>query len=175
MIELDREKEIDAINSDLKMRWYKNEFSWIVKHHNCPEKDLIEVDPPECVCLLTIATELLRRGGDKVVLYRKEKHVENLSYVLTGTLMTDKKIKIRKGDPNRCHHNVSHLWMLHPKKYRMVSGFAMDGTSNMWIAHSWLLDKNSCIIETTFRFALYFGAVMDGKMAAEFAKRHINN
>lgn len=120
-----REHE-NAIHSpvdwDLKLRWYQLPATWVVTRHDRPAENLTETDPPECGCLLHLPPQLLHHGGDRVVLYRKETALENLSYILQGTVMEGKTVRMRRGERSRCHSNVSRLWLGNPKKYRIVQG-----------------------------------------------------
>lgn len=160
---------------DLKLRWYKSELSWTITPFDRPDKSLEEADPPECSCLILIATILLRRKGHRVIIYRKESAAENLLYVLRGTLMKGDKVLMHRGEPNSCHKNVSRLWMANPKKYRIVSGFAMEPKYKMWIPHSWLVDKKDRIHVTIFPLSLYFGGIMSDAAAKEFVRRNLTN
>jgi hypothetical protein len=190
MIELDQNKNtddeieklkmiLDAVsdipkNQELKLRWYTTESYIIVALYDYPIEILKEVEAPQCKYYKFIATKLLGHGGNDVAIYKDESPEENLLYVLGGVLMPAENIRMHCGDPNKCHENVSRLWLANMKKYRIVSGFAMDDNKR-WIAHSWLIDKKGCINETASGFLLYYGAIMDDKSAAIFANRHQQN
>lgn len=50
------------------------------------------------------------------------------------------------GDKNKCHVNAGRLSMENPN-WTMMSGYAL--AHDQWFIHSWLIDENEHIIETT--------------------------
>jgi hypothetical protein len=60
-----------------------------------------------------------------------------------------------------CHVNVTILYHLGAIKH-MCTGFAADLDAKRWIHHSWGLDDNKNIVETTFKCQpdVYFGVIL---------------
>ena len=83
-----------------------------------------------------------------------------------GELLRPDKIVLRKGVQHNCHRNTSGFYMMYHPRYRIATGYALSGSR--WVRHSWLLNKGDTVIETTQKFRLYFGVVLDDLQAAKF-------
>lgn len=46
-----------------------------------------------------------------------------------------------------CHNNAINIWANNIDKYRLCTGYALDG--KVWYRHSWCIDENGTIIECT--------------------------
>jgi hypothetical protein len=142
--------------------WQLNQRVWIA--------ELYQGIKPDDQNNIEIATKLLAIAGKQVIIYTGEQSVMNLALVNNATLMTAEKLRIQKGNPSDCHNNCSKIWSKDPDKFSIVSGFALTADDQMWRAHTWLLDKNGVIVETTIPRYLYFGEIMDKTLSAVFAK-----
>jgi hypothetical protein len=65
---------------------------------------------------------------------------------LDGTFTTPEKRRFVPGEPNKCHDNCAELNREHPEYRRGVGHAFHDG---FWQCHSWLIDVDDTIIETT--------------------------
>ena len=73
-------------------------------------------------------------------------------------------IKYKLMRPKRCHENAFLLYYLGIAKH-MCTGFVLnmwpDSNEKRWSQHSWCLDENNNIIETTAKvYGMYFGTVV---------------
>lgn len=110
----------------------------------------------------TIDAVLLTHGGTRVV-HQDDQYDGVLAR--SGAVFRPKKVTLKKGQERNCHRNSSGLYLLHHPAYRIATGYAL--LDDVWIRHSWLLAGDT-IIETTTKFPLYFGVVLDDFQAARF-------
>jgi hypothetical protein len=74
-------------------------------------------------------------------------------------------VKMRRGEPHRCHGNAADLWAHGTEKCQLVTGYALAG--GVWLSHSWVVeDKN--LYETAEPFDRYFGAALGPLLAWKF-------
>ena len=67
------------------------------------------------------------------------------------------------GTPNRCHDNV-HVLTASTAGLRGCTGFALalnQSGVDLWLAHSWALDPDGQVTETTVPFSVYCGMVLE--------------
>ncbi len=83
-----------------------------------------------------------------------------------GRLFDTTGIRQRKGEPSNCHENVTSQWKRHQSTYRIVHGYGLN--NGLWRNHSWLLDAQNRIIETTVLREKYYGTVLEGALQAWF-------
>ena len=74
-----------------------------------------------------------------------------------GELFVNNLIRYRFMTPNKCHDNVLHLWN-NGEIAAMCVGFAL-APDRKWRFHSWGLNTQQDIVETTAPFLLYFGCI----------------
>ena len=151
-----------SLSFNSHLTWKLNQSVWIAELH----KGIKPADPNN----IEIATKLLAIDGKEVVILTGEQSWMNLTLVNNATLMTAEKLRIQKGNPSDCHNNCSKIWSKDRDKFSIVSGFALTADDQMWRAHTWLLDKNGVIVETTVPRYLYFGQILDKRLSAVFAK-----
>ena len=75
------------------------------------------------------------------------------------------RVRMRRGEPHRCHANAAESWAGATDKYQVVTGYALGG--DRWVSHSWVIDGNN-LYETTHRFDRYFGVVLPRLRALKF-------
>jgi superfamily II DNA or RNA helicase len=75
------------------------------------------------------------------------------------------RVRMRRGEPSRCHANAAALWAGATDTYRLVTGYALS--DDHWWSHSWVVDETH-LYETTHRFERYFGAVLPPLLALKF-------
>lgn len=64
-----------------------------------------------------------------------------------------------KGKRSQCHDNACRLWRRAPKRYRIVNGYGLSD-DGIWREHSWCLNKQGKVVETTEPRLIYFGFVL---------------
>lgn len=102
---------------------------------------------------------LLQIGGNKV---REEFYVsrEEIGIIVKfGRRFESTNVKLRRGRPMRCHDNSLKLWARNRNEYTLVTGYGMCVDDQTWYRHSWLIDVDGSIVETTKPRDVYFGAV----------------
>jgi hypothetical protein len=75
------------------------------------------------------------------------------------------RVRMRRGEPSRCHANAAELWAGAADRYQLVTGYALSG--DRWVSHSWVIDGDT-LYETTHRFDRYFGVVLPPLGALKF-------
>jgi len=104
-----------------------------------------------------ITESLLKHGGSKVI-FQPEKFW--LEEIVRGKLFDPVAIKWLKGQKHRCHLNVVGGYLLRFGDLRIATGFALAKEAGLWLRHSWLSGLG-VIYETTHKFDLYWGIVLD--------------
>lgn len=153
----------------VRLYWYSLPVSWIASlkpRQGCGPV----ISKPECTCLRVIAACLLDIGGQEVCLIKNEPPLIQMNLVTSGRTMHGNNVVLKPGDPHRCHQNCAHLWARNRGIYRIVSGYALDNLGETWRSHTWLLDNQDCIVETTVVAKLYRGRVLSDQEAEEFSK-----
>jgi hypothetical protein len=74
-------------------------------------------------------------------------------------------VRMRRGEPHRCHGNAADLWARGTEKCQLVTGYALAGDA--WLSHSWVVGSDN-LYETTRRFERYFGAPLEPLLASMF-------
>lgn len=79
------------------------------------------------------------------------------------------KLPVRRvaGRISQCHQNSLRYWALHPKTYKIVTGYTVDPEAGAWHQHTWLISKTH-LLDTTPLRGLYFGFVMTDAEALVF-------
>jgi hypothetical protein len=81
-----------------------------------------------------------------------------------------KGLTLVKGTPQECHSNVARLY-LDGKVEKFATGYA--NKHGLWFRHSWGLDAQDRIVETTTPFNRYYGAALRPIVARIYANRQI--
>ncbi len=85
-----------------------------------------------------------------------------------GKLWPTKGKRSKKGIVNQCHRNSSKLWFNNQSDYSIVTGYVC--VADRWYEHTWLLDKDNHIVDTTLKNgSAYYGVLLSRKEAKEFA------
>ena len=108
---------------------------------------------------------LLAVAGQAVCLHQEEDLPQLLS---RGEFYRGYNSRMMKGEAGRCHANSSRLWERNSSKLRIVTGYALS-RDGAWRQHTWCVDKDDKVIETTEKRVLYFGFPMTRAEAEEFA------
>ena len=108
---------------------------------------------------------LLDRDGKRVA-FREEPDIQTL--LRRGEFMPGKRSELRRMASRSCHSNAADLWWNTEGRIRIVTGWALS-KDGIWRQHSWGLDPEGKVIETTERRKLYFGFVLNAEEAIAFA------
>ena len=87
-------------------------------------------------------------------------------FIAEGFLQDPRSVVVVVGDPSRCHQNAAALWRSR-KALSIGTGYGLTG--DLWREHSWGVDSESRLIETTEVRDQYFGIVISGERAQKFA------
>ncbi len=110
----------------------------------------------------------LKEHGGEMILPQPEPEEDVQRLLNKGRIFDRAKLKLALGQPNKCHHNVSHLWAAN-LQMQLVTGYSLS--DKLWCQHSWLWDLSTDeLIETTAEpREKYFGAVLTEEEAHRFA------
>jgi hypothetical protein len=106
--------------------------------------------------------KLLSLGGSKVIWQGNDPHA---TLIAARGQVFPQRVRMRRGDPNRCHANAAEIWAGATDKYQLVTGYALS--NDHWSSHSWVIDGKT-LYETTHRFDRYFGVVLVPFLALKF-------
>jgi len=84
-------------------------------------------------------------------------HFSTEKIILTGKLLTN-TVKLFPIETSQCHDNCEIL-LACKKINHIYTGYALS-PDGLWRYHSWGIDKNNTIIETTEPRLLYFGSII---------------
>lgn len=77
-------------------------------------------------------------------------------------------VRFHPGEPSQCHANASTLWA-EGAAAAIGTGYTLTRDDNLWRQHSWALDTNGTIVETTTPRDVYHGLTLTGPAALFFA------
>jgi hypothetical protein len=123
--------------------------------------------------ILTFRNVLLALGGDELV---PPPTLDSDVPILLeqGSVMSGFVIS-RPIEEGRCHENVAELWR--EKKEGIVGigvGYALSA-DGLWRQHSWGVRESGAIIETTAARTQYFGRLLQGTEADDFAEANMGD
>ena len=72
-----------------------------------------------------------------------------------------------RGDPCQCHSNSANLWDRNRDKLSIATGYALSD-DGMWRQHTWCVDRDNRVVETTEDRLLYFGFLLSYADAEQF-------
>lgn len=77
-----------------------------------------------------------------------------------GRVFRPCRVKMVSGSRNHCHTNVARLVASDPKKFEAWTGMSLceDG---LWRSHSWAVDTDGTVVETTVPRLIYYGCPME--------------
>lgn len=119
--------------------------------------------------LLELEDRLLELGGQSMVLWggnNSPKYVADL--LQAGVLYATDGAVHRPMGPNKCHDNTVRLADC---GYRPVTGYALS-FAGIWYPHSWCVDADSRLIETTVFAKQYFGMPWNNPLEAVNGSGH---
>jgi len=106
--------------------------------------------------------KLLSLGGEAFQhdWFLKESFTQNAMNIMAecGIAIIRPKIKMMRGDCNRCHHNARKLSK--DKGYDCMTGFGLS-EDGVWRVHAWCLN-GKVVIEATTPRVIYYGLPTEG-------------
>jgi hypothetical protein len=109
---------------------------------------------------------LLSLAGDWVALQDEP----DLKALLERGRVFNGKIFLMHMKQCKCHRNCAEFWEKNQKNFKIATGWALS-EEGIWRQHTWLLRGNA-IVETTMKRIMYYGIVLDGIEASNFAEQH---
>jgi hypothetical protein len=106
--------------------------------------------------------KLLPLGGSQVIWQSSDPHA---ALIAARGEEFPQRVRMRRGEPNRCHVNAAELWAGATDRYQLATGYALS--ADHWVGHSWVVDAKN-VYETTLRFERYFGVVLPPFLALKF-------
>lgn len=97
---------------------------------------------------------ILEKGGKYVLWPESEEDAPEMLH--RGEYFKgDHAIKVR-GAPSQCHRNSADIWVRHPDDYTITVGYTLSD-DGLWRQHTWLINNDGAVIETTVGRVGYFG------------------
>lgn len=114
---------------------------------------------------ITLERILLDIGGKQTKVELDDPDFYNL--FTRGYLIDSPSDTIISGEMCQCHKNSAFLWETAKRRYRIMTGYALS-SSGIWHQHTWILDSNDTVIETTVKREKYYGYVLTPLEAETF-------
>jgi|SRR6476620_8281735 len=111
---------------------------------------------------------LLGYGGVAVVLPKIERDKKLI--MVDGYAMVNPEIFQEKGDPCECHKNSAKIWKQYG--YRLHTGYALS-SDEVWRQHSWTVDNENVVHESTEPREVYFGFQLEEDEAEIFYEANV--
>ncbi|WP_200213881.1 hypothetical protein [Micromonospora coerulea] len=108
---------------------------------------------------------LLTHGGNLVVPPMQPD--ADLDQLLTGAQPQGPAFRLLQGADNGCHANAAILW-IDGTVAAIGTGYALSD-DGLWRQHSWGIDAEGTLVETTFERRLYLGLALSDIAALQFA------
>lgn len=131
----------------------------------------IEVRNPEIIIsfikgdnISKLENKLLSISGDTFCAPNHEEDLDKL--ISIGKSVNKKDIYVMKGRDSQCHENAARCWDANREQSSIMTGYVLD--DGVWRQHSWVLDSNGTIVETTFIREAYFGITLTPEEANAF-------
>lgn len=118
-------------------------------------------DDPEIAVLENL---ILSHGGEAVV-WNIEEDLNCL--IKRGKVFSTDRLRSKRGQNSQCHSNSGWQWHTH-KTYRIVTGYGLGPDDDLWRQHTWILDSQKQIIETTVARRAYFGFILTKSESKQF-------
>ena len=153
----------------MQLVWQKGKFSWIASR---PERDIDfspnfpQIEPPDNAQVLELCAALLSYGGEAVVVLFEEENANEL-FARHGEIVNFKSLKFKIGEERQCHENSAKLWKSNEDKFCLMTGYGLSD-DGLWRRHSWVIDDEADVVETTLERTLYFGIRLNRDQANAF-------
>jgi len=169
-IELDTTN--NKVNVPLDLKWAKTQGAWMAARSGDPIRGVTTPNHGVPEELRRLAEAVLRIGGSMVCIpFGEDLQFCNLITEF-GKEIVFGKVILKKEDISDCHRNSFRLWKKSPEKLKVVMGFGLTDSDQIWRIHTWLLDNKSNLIETTIIRAKYFGFVTNEKFNQAFCEAY---
>jgi hypothetical protein len=149
----------------MKLSWNPTPLGWLVFRSNYMKEGASAVTGDLDAATQAICARLLAIRGTRVAVQAADTWSSPL-ILHGGKLLSFTDIILKKGQRNRCHDNSAALWKKKPQSYLLVTGWALK--QDVWRRHTWLLDKQGRVVETTVPQELYFGVILTDEEAQAF-------
>jgi hypothetical protein len=106
-------------------------------------------------------------SGKRVCVGFNEPEKYHQDLIAKGRILVPTSFTLQQGPYNQCHDNCCTLWRSNPE-LSIARGYALF--SHLWNDHTWLVDQDQGIIETTLQATTYFGFVLTGQALQGFTQ-----
>src|SRR3569833_866979 len=111
--------------------------------------------------------KLLDLGGERVCILDDEPEGYRHWMCLEGLPCNPKAVVYEPGEDNNCHRNCALIWQQDSAAYSIEPGYTLSA-DGLWRQHTWLIDKQGTLTETTTERTAYFGVRLYGQAARDF-------
>lgn len=152
----------------MKLVWTQSQLAWIATHPDALEKrrgdPLTREVPPE---VERLSEHLLSIRGALVCVPFSENQITAI--LARGEVASGDGVQRFLGRQSECHGNSARLWRRSFGRLRIITGYALSGDDQMWRQHSWVVDQQGRVGETTETRIMYFGIRLTFLESVRFA------
>lgn len=173
--------EPSQIDKD-KLKWNKMNEEWIgrIRENNqfwfteykFNPNDFLPHQLPHIPKIFELRDHLLKFGGEQACMPVIDTDADKI--LSRGQFWYGDIMRMKRGQPSRCHSNSAELWDKNRDTMKIVTGYAL-AEDGMWNQHSWCIQvrpRKNIILETTFPRVGYFGFVLTDEEAEEFLENN---
>jgi hypothetical protein len=135
--------------------WRQTQLAWIAARPDDADERGRPVTRGIDLSVCALCEYLLKLAGTHICVPFGERNSERL--LKRGQLIPAIAIQAQPGKTSECHANSARLWKQNRKTYKIVTGYALSAHDNMWRQHSWLIQPDGHIVETTESRFMYYG------------------
>lgn len=160
----------------MQLIWQKGRFSWIASRSERtiqPDEHFPLVEAPADPLIVALAEQLLNNGGEAVVILFVEEAFCSVM-IRYGKIATYNSISFDLGEPRQCHANSASLWSARQDELTLVTGYGLSD-DKLWRRHSWLINQEQNLLETTEARVKYLGISLSAKQAAAFSTVYLDS
>ncbi len=153
----------------MELAWRQTRAAWIAALPEYADDRGAPLTQPVDPAVVELCAQLLDNDGVRVCIPFVESRDFCRWLCAEGSIHSPEAAKLQLGKANDCHGNSARLWKTQPHTCHLITGYALSEHDGMWRRHSWVIDMDNHIIETTEERYLYYGIKLEPSYAQSFA------
>ena len=161
------------MSSSEKFVWREGPFTWIAslpKFAKEPNELFVQTQSPDNPVISRLCEKLLDIAGNQVVVWFEDNDANLM--LTSGELIPSQFVVQKTGSPSKCHTNSARLWIKNPIANRIATGYGLSD-DGMWRHHSWIVNRDGSLTETTVKRLAYFGVILNRRKSFRFSLSNI--